>query len=101
MALQGALGEFVRRDEVVVRGEVALDGTNPTPIATGLKSISAVHLALTFITAPGLNTSVLTYGISDGTLNIYAWKPTGATNPTLIASTGTETVSYIVIGVKP
>jgi hypothetical protein len=101
MALYGGLGELVRRDEVVVRGEVALDGTNPTPVTTGLKSISAVHLALTFITAPGVGTSVLTYGISDGTLNIYAWKPTSNSNPTLIASTGTEVVSYIVIGVKP
>lgn len=101
MALYGGLGELVRRDEVVMRGEVALDGTNPTPVATGLKSISAVYLALEGSSAPGVGTSVLTYAISDGTLNIYAWKVTSTSVTTLIASTGTETVSYIVIGVKP
>lgn len=101
MALQGALGELIRRDEVVVRGEVALDASNPTPVATGLKSISAVYVVLKGTAAPGVGTSILTYNTTGGLLDIYAWKVTSTSVTTLIASTGTETVSYIVIGVKP
>ncbi len=101
MALYGALGEHIRRDEVIVRGEIALDASNPTPVATGLKSISAVHLALTFAASPGEGTSILTYTTTDGLLDIYAWKVTSSSVTTLVASTGTEVVSYIVIGVKP
>jgi hypothetical protein len=100
MSLFGALGEAVRRDEVVVRGEVALDGSNPTDVLTGLKSISAVFVALKGSSTPGVGTSVLTYTISGQTLSIYAWKVTNSSTTTLVASTGTETVSYIVIGVR-
>lgn len=82
----------------IVAGTVALDGSNPTSVATGLSSISSVTLTIQGSAAPGLSTSVLTYTVSGGTLNIYAWKPTGALDPTLIASTGTETVAYVVRG---
>lgn len=82
----------------VVAGEIALDGSNPTPVATGLKTIVGVSLALNGTSAPGDNTSVVTYGISGGTLNLYAWKNTSGSDPTLVASTGTETVSYVVVG---
>lgn len=82
----------------VVGGTLALDGTNPTPISTGLTTITGVALALEGTTAPGDNTSVLTYGISGGTINVYAWKNTGGTDPTLVASTGTENISWIAIG---
>jgi hypothetical protein len=82
----------------VVAGEIALDGSNPTPVATGLKTIVSVSLALKGTSAPGDNTSVVTYGISGGTLNLYAWKNTSGSDPTLVASTGTETVSYVVVG---
>jgi hypothetical protein len=34
----------------------------------------------------------------DGTLNVYAWKNTSGTDPTLVASTGTETFDWIAIG---
>lgn len=100
MALYGALAEATRRGEVIERGEVALDASNPTPVTTGLKTITAVHLELKGTAAPGLGTSTLTYNQTAGLLDIYAWKPTGATDPTLIASTGTETVSWMVIGTK-
>lgn len=98
MSLFGALAEKVRRGEVVERYEQALDGANPTVINTGLKSIKAVSLALKGSAAPGDGTSVLTYDTSGGTLSVYAWKNTGGTDPTLVASTGTETFSAIVIG---
>ena len=82
----------------VVGGEAALDGSNPTPIATGLRVIQSVALTLKGNTAPGDNTSVLTYDVSGDTLNVYAWKNTSGTDPTLVTSTGTETFAYVVVG---
>jgi hypothetical protein len=57
-----------------------------------------VSLTLKGTAAPGLSTECLTYDVSGGTVNVYAWKATNATTPTLIASTGTETVGYIITG---
>lgn len=82
----------------MVAGEAALDGSNPTPIVSGLLSIVGVALTLKGTAAPADNTSVLTYDISAGTLNVYAWKNTTGTDPTLVASTGTESFSYVVMG---
>jgi hypothetical protein len=31
-------------------------------------------------------------------VHVYAWKNTSGTDPTLVASTGTEVVSYVIIG---
>lgn len=81
-----------------VAGEVALDGSNPTPIETGLTTIVGVGLALKGSSAPGDNTSVLTYNAVGGRLDVYAWKNTSGTDPTLVASAGAETVSYVVMG---
>lgn len=82
----------------IARGETALDGSNPTAVATGLSTIVGAAVALKGTTAPGVNTSVVTYGSSSGTLNLYAWKPTSNSDPTLIASTGTETVGWVAVG---
>lgn len=82
----------------IVAGEVALDGTNPTPIATGLTTVTGVALTLKGTAAPGLSTECLTYDVSGGTVNVYAWKATSVSNPTLIASTGTETIGYVITG---
>lgn len=81
-------------------GAAALDGSNPTPIATGLTTIVAAVVQLRGTAAPGDNTSVLTtdFSGSDGTLNVYAWKNTSGNDPTLVASTGTETFDWIAIG---
>jgi predicted RecA/RadA family phage recombinase len=81
-------------------GGAALDGGNPTPIATGLTTIVAAFVQLRGTAAPGDNTSVLTTDFtgSDGTLNVYAWKNTSGSDPTLVASTGTETFDWIAIG---
>lgn len=43
----------------IVAGEAALDGSNPTSIAHGLKSVAAVILTLKGSSAPGDNTSIL------------------------------------------
>lgn len=85
----------------VAKGSAAaLDGSNPTPIATGLTTIVAAFVQLRGTAAPADATSVLTvdYTGSDGTLNVYGWKNTGGTDPTLVASTGTETFDWIAIG---
>lgn len=82
----------------IVAGVVALDGSNPTPVTTGLTGIVAAVVSLEGSSAPGDNTSVLTVAVSGGTLSIYAWKNTGGTDPTLVASTGTENVHWIAYG---
>lgn len=85
----------------MARGSAAaLDAANPTPIATGLSAIAFAAVQLRGTAAPGDNTSVLTvdYTGSDGTLNVYAWKNTGGTDPTLVASTGTETFDWFAVG---
>jgi hypothetical protein len=82
----------------IARGETALDGTNPTPAATGLTTIVAAAVSLKGTAAPGVGTSVVTYGTSSGTLNLYGWMPTATGDCTLIASTGTETVGWVAVG---
>ncbi len=81
-------------------GEVTLDGSNPTPVTTGLATISSVALTLKTASTPGDDPSWLSYDTSGGTLNIYAWKNTGGTDPTLVASTSsTAVVGWVAVGV--
>ncbi len=81
-----------------IGGETALDGSNPTAVSTGLSTIVSVDLTLEGSGAPGVGTSLVTYTKSGGTVSIYAWKVTSSSDTTLVASTGTETVSYTVVG---
>lgn len=82
----------------IARGETALDGSNPTPVTTGLATITGCAVAIKLTTAPGVGTSNITYGSSTGTLNLYGWKVTGTGDATLIASTGTENVGWVCVG---
>ena len=86
----------------VFAGEAALDGSNPTPISTRFRNVTSVSLTLKGSVAPGDNTSVLTYAVTASggysTVNVYAWTNTGGTDPTLVASAGTETFSYQIVG---
>lgn len=82
----------------IARGETALDGTNPTPVTTSLTTIVSCTLTVKIATSTGVDTSMLTYGTSSGTLNMYAWKPTSSSDTTLVASTGTQTVGWICVG---
>src|SRR5574341_438632 len=97
--LTGGLPALLKalRDNVLTltRGEAALDGGNPTPVATGLNTVVAFLVQLKGTAAPGVGTSVLTTDISGTTGNVYAWKVTSAANPTLIASTGTESFYWV------
>jgi len=85
----------------VARGESAFDGSNPTNIVTGLSTVIAFVATLKGTAAPGDNTSVLTVdlaGPAAGSADVYAWKNTGGTDPTLVASTGTESFYWVAIG---
>lgn len=82
----------------VAGGEIALDGANPTPITTGLTTVTGVVLTQKGSAAPGVGTSELTYTVTGGTINVYAWKPTSNVDTTLIASSGTETIGWMAIG---
>lgn len=82
----------------VARGETALDGSNPTPVGHGLTTCVAFAATLKGTAAPGLGTSVLTANINGANVDVYAWKPTGAGDTTLVASTGTESFYWIAIG---
>lgn len=85
----------------IARGEATLDGSNPTTAATGLTTIVAATVSLKQATAPGDDPSWLScnYTGSDGNLDIYAWKNTGGTDPTLVASTNSSAVvSWIAVG---
>lgn len=90
----------VVKTDMLEAGTVALDGSNPTAVTTGLKTITNVVLSLVGSSAPGDSTEVLTYTVSAGVISIYAWKNTGGTDPTLVASTGTETVSWMAFGTR-
>jgi hypothetical protein len=82
----------------VARGETALDGGNPTPVAHGLTTCIAFVATLKGTSAPGVGTSVLTANINGAAVDVYAWKPTSNSDPTLIASTGTESFYWVAIG---
>lgn len=83
----------------IVGGVATLDGSGATPVTTGLTTILAAVAVIQLGTAPGVGTSVLTVTFSGGTLSIWPWKVTGTGDATLIASTGTEVVHWIAIGV--
>jgi hypothetical protein len=82
----------------LARGEMALGGTNPTAVATGLATVVAFTATIKGTAAPGVGTSVLTANISGATVNVYAWKVTSNADPTLVASTGTESFYWTAIG---
>lgn len=82
----------------LARGEAALDGSNPTTIASGLATIIAVVVCLKGAVAPGVGTSLLTTVISGTNFDVHAWKVTAANDATLVASAGVESFYWIAIG---
>lgn len=102
-SVSGAAVAGVASGYKIARGEVTLDGSNPTPVTTGLATVVAAIAVLKTTVALGVSTSVLTVdyggGVTAGELDIHAWKPTSSGNPTLIASTDSSSVvSWIAIG---
>lgn len=82
----------------VARGETALDGSNPTPVAHGLTTCIAFAATLKGTAAPGVGTSSLSANINGANVDVYAWKVTTSADNTLIASTGTESFYWVAVG---
>ena len=84
----------------IVSGTIALDGSNPTPVTTGLGQIVAGGASLSSSTAPGTSTIYVSaqFASVGGTMNLYAWKATATGDCTYVASTGTETVNWWAMG---
>lgn len=100
-ALNGAVANSVggvAASYKIARSEMALDGSNPTTVASGLTTIIACTVTLKGTAAPGVGTSILTGNISTTNFDVYAWKVTTSTDNTLIASTGTESFYMVCVG---
>jgi hypothetical protein len=78
-------------------GVGTLDGSNPTAVDTGLASCVSFVATLKGSATPGDSTSVLTATISGATASVYAWKTDGS-DPTFVASTGTEQFFWVAAG---
>jgi hypothetical protein len=101
MSLFNALNEAVRNGWAVDFGSVALDGTNPTSVITNVMIQGAI-VVMNTKTALGDATHAVTWFVETATgnqLDIYGWMPVSGTDPTHVASTGTETVTWMAWGV--
>lgn len=81
-------------------GVVLLDGSNPTPVVTGLNTLTSCFVMRNTATTPGVTASTFTVQFTAGAalLNIYAWKPTSSSVTTLVASTDTDIVTWFCTG---
>lgn len=87
----------------LVAGTVVLDGANPTPIdlSAYFSAVLSAVVSMEGSAAPGDDPSFITSAISGTTVNVYAWKNTGGTDPTLVASTdNARLVNFMAIGTK-
>lgn len=106
VTLQNATGQIVlspaTTSGAVASGSVALDGSNPTSVTTGLSVLLGCIITLQTGTAPG--DEVATFSIQTtavaGRLDIYAWEFTSGTDPTLVASNWTDTVQWYCNGTR-
>jgi len=97
MSLQGAIAEAVRQGKEVVCAEGAAI-TATLAITTPFRYIDGVVVTHNASSAPGLGSCHFTYEFSNNVVTIYAWKPTGAGDCTLIAGTVATAISYVIIG---
>lgn len=85
----------------IARGTITLDGSNPSSATTGLTAIVACTTQLKQSSAPADDPnqfSVIT-DASAGRLDLYAWKNTGGTDPTMVASTNNAAlIDWICLG---
>ncbi len=80
-------------DYKVARGTIALDGSNPTPVATGLTTVVAFTCTIVRTSAVSSGTAFLTHAAAVGAdVDVYAWVLAGS------ASTGTETIEWVAVG---
>lgn len=77
----------------IARGSTALDGSNPTTVATGLTTVVSCTGTLLRTTALTTGTAFLTHDIASGAnVDFYGWVIAGT------ASTGTETFEWVCVG---
>lgn len=80
-------------------GSVTLDGSNPTPITTGLTTVTGFAVMSVRSTTPALDPVAYTYTASAGAVSLYAWKHTSSGDPTLTASGDSDDViTWIAVG---
>lgn len=80
-------------------GTVALDGSNPTLVNTGLSTLVACTATIVTSGAPGDGIHLLTLTrTATGQLNLYGWTTTSGADPTLVAHTGVDSVDWICWG---
>ena len=102
MAIIGAVADVPksrgggRRGLGVWQGTGALS-SGTVAFATPYKTVVAALPSLIITTAP--TTTEMTYNASAGTVTVYGWQASAAGTTTLIATTGTETVSCVVVGI--
>lgn len=90
-------------DLVMVVGTVTLDGSNPTPIdlSAYMAAVTWAQVSFEVSTAQALDPTTVTHVLSGQTVNVYAWKVTGAGDTTLVASTNSDNeVSFIAFGTR-
>ena len=78
-------------------GTVTLDGTNPTPIQLSayVSSVLMAQATMQGSTTPGDDPDGQPTLVITGTLlDLYAWKNTSGTDPTLVASTDNARLFY-------
>ena len=93
-------GRSIRRRRVIY-GEVTLDGSNPSDIDLSDYMTEVLGGVVTDkrTDTPGLDPVIFTTSPSGSTLNVYAWKPTGSGDVTLVASTDSDDVlSFVAWG---
>lgn len=77
----------------VARGSTALDGGNPTTIATGLSTVVSFAATLVRNSALTSGTAFVTHDTPSGAnVDVYGWVLAGT------ASTGTEMVDWVAVG---
>ncbi len=99
MALYGALAEAVRKGWSIEFGSVVLSSGIAT--ATTNVNIQGAMVCLKTKTALADLTHAVTYFVETATpneLDIYGWKTTSGSDPTMVTATDTETVSWIAWG---
>jgi len=87
----------VVKTDQITSGSATLDGSNPTPVAHGLTTCTSFVATLKGTATPGDSTSVLTANINGANVDVYAWKTDGS-DPTFVASTGTEVFYWVATG---
>ncbi len=99
MSVMGSLAEAVRKGWSIEFGSVAL--SSGIAAVTTKVNIQGAMVCLNTKVALADLTHAVTYFVETATpdeLDIYGWKTTSGSDPTMVTATDTETVSWIAWG---